>query len=304
MVFFGSDSFSAITLTHLLDAGYSVPLVISSARRQKGRGGRDQSHPVLDLAAKHSLSTLTPGRFDSETINSINKHGCQAAVLSSYGKILPSAVLELFPTGIINVHPSLLPRWRGPSPIEAAILAGDKETGVSLMRLDSKMDSGPIFVQEKYRLKGDETQGQLYEALAHFGGALLEKELSNIVNDTTKARPQANTGITYSRIINKSDGAIDWTQTADHIERQIRAYSLWPKCRTSLFGKDVIVTQAKVSHEVPIDYALPRGSIIPDKKRLLVKTGTGYLEVTQLKPSGKAEMTGVSFLSGYASASS
>lgn len=298
IVFFGSDAFSAAALQALLADKWPISLIVTSPRREKGRGRRDASHPVLDLAQVSKLKTLTPDRWDDEAMKELTDTNADLAVLASFGMLLPKSVLQLFPLGIVNVHPSLLPRWRGASPIEAALIHGDDETGVSLMKLVEKMDAGPIYAQQPLPLSGQETKPDLEGTLAHMGGQLLIRELPDIVKGTTKPIPQPTAGVTYAPMINKNDGIIDWTKPAQEIERQIRAFLEWPQSRTEIYGRDVIIEAAQVHH--PPSRDLPAGEAFADGRSLCVATGQGSLKIERIKPAGKQAMTGSAFLNGYA----
>lgn len=298
IVFFGSDAFSAVILQALLAEKWTVGLVVTRPRREKGRGRRDTSHPVLDLAQSSKLRTLIPERWGDQTMQELTDTNADLAVLASFGMLLPKSVLETFSLGIINVHPSLLPRWRGASPIEAALLHGDNETGVSLMKLVEKMDAGPIYAQQTLPLTGLETKPDLEATLAKLGGDLLVKELPNIVKGTTKPTPQPKSGVTYAPMINKNDSIIDWTKPAQEIERQIRAYQDWPQSRTEIYGRDVIIEAAQV-HRMP-SRDLAAGEPYAIGRSLCVATGQGSLKIERIKPAGKQAMTGSAFLNGYA----
>jgi methionyl-tRNA formyltransferase len=223
-----------------------------------------------------------------------------AGVLVSYGKIIPQSTLDLFTPGIINVHPSLLPKYRGPSPIETAILSGDEETGVSIMQLSAAMDAGPVYAQVRYSLDGTELIDSLYTQLGFIGNKLLVETLASILDGSLQPTPQNDTAATYCQLIKKSDGVIDWNKPTEQIAREIRAYKGWPQSRTTLGGIEVIVTKATPIY--PIDNSVPGNIKVvydEDVKTLFVGTADGSLEIDALKPLGKKEMPVSAFLAGY-----
>jgi methionyl-tRNA formyltransferase len=217
------------------------------------------------------------------------------AVLASYGKIIPPAILETFKIGIINVHPSLLPRWRGPSPIETTLLNGDDQTGVTIMKLSAKMDEGPIYSSQSLKLSGAETQPELYEKLAVLGGQLLVRGLASIISGRLKPKEQSSIGVTYSKMIYKTDGWINWNKPAVDIERQIRAFITWPKSKTKLFDKEIEILRAIV---VKSDKELP-GNPIDMPGKLVIQCAKDALQIVQLKPAGKNAMSAQEFMRGY-----
>lgn len=230
----------------------------------------------------------------------IPAHRARLAVLAAYGQILPPAVLDEFPLGVINVHPSLLPIYRGPTPIEQAILDNASKTGVTIMKITSEMDAGPIYKQKSIRLKGTESKAELAGSLQALGAELLVEVLPQVADGSLRPRrqPHVERDASYTRLIKKSDGIIDWHKPAAQIEREIRAFLGWPGSRITLFNKDVIITAA---HAVPNnDRGFKPGDeeIVKDTGALMVHTPEGYLCVDRLIPAGKQEMTAAEFLRG------
>jgi len=212
------------------------------------------------------------------------------AILVAYGKIVPQRIIDLFgPTGIINIHPSLLPKHRGPTPIESTIISGDKTAGVSIMQLTAGMDEGPVFAQRSIELQGKETKYELYDSLSHMGAELLFDILPSILSGELIAKPQKNSDVSYTSLLTKQDGVLDpITDDAYVLERKVRAHLGFPKSRLPLNNNDVIVTMAKVVN-TESDYPLT----------VACKDST-WLAVTQLTaPSGKS-MSGEAYLRGYA----
>lgn len=293
LVFFGSDDFSLPVLRALVGAGYDIALVVTKQPHPTSRTLSDGA-PIYSWAKAHHLKLITPDRFDEAALAALAQPRAKYAVLASYGKILPDAVLQHFAT-IINVHPSLLPRWRGPSPIEAAILAGDRQTGVSLIQLVSAMDAGPVYAQSTVDLSGQETQGSLTGQLASQGADFLIEQLPPILTGKLAPAPQDDQSATYCHLINKADGQLDWRLPAVDLERQIRAYAHWPKSRTKLFDTEVIIIQAR-----PGLQSGPAGQTFSDQGELSVYANPGALIIERLQPAGRKPMSGQEFLRGYA----
>ena len=289
LVFFGSDNFSLPILKALVESGWPIKAVVTKTDKPSGRGQRLSSPPVKALADERDIPVLQPIKL-GEAVTELSNYGVQYGVVASYGRIIPDSVLELFTGGLINVHPSLSPKYRGPAPIEAAILNGDSETGISIMRLATQMDAGPIYSQEVFKLTGRETRPQLYQVLAELSAKLLLEMLPSIVSGQLQPKPQDDTKATTVKLFKKEDGKINWTLPADQIDRQIRALLGWPGSQCNLLGTDVTITAA----HIPLKDE-------PLAKQLSHPTGSGLLIIDHLKPAGKREMTGSEFLAGHPS---
>ena len=284
LIFFGTESFSGPSLEALVKAGYEL-LVVTKPDAPSGRGQNVKSPLVKSLAEKNNIEVLQPTKI-SDVASEIKDFGATHATLVAYGKIIPQAVIDIFPGGIVNVHPSLLPKYRGPAPIEAAILNGDDETGITLMALDSKMDTGPIYYQKKVPLNGKENAATLHDNLQLLGADILAEKLPMIMSGGLTPQPQDNSRATYTKMLSKKDGLVDWSQPAQIIERKIRAYIRYPRSRAEVHGVDVIITKARVASS-------------QEDGQLVMKCGSGYLEVLELvAPSGKT-MSGHDFALGY-----
>lgn len=299
IVFFGNErlvsgleSTDAPILRGLIERGYQVVAVVSHYSDSKSRNQRPLE--VAEIAKKHDIPLYLPAR-PSEISDEIRSLKPDAAVLVAYGRIISQAVIDLFPLGIINIHPSLLPEFRGPTPIESAILNGATTTGVSIMKLSAGMDDGPVFAQQEITIAND-TKQELYSKVVDSSTALLFSVLPSILDGTLQPKAQNDAKATYSKLIEKSDGIIDWNKPAVAIERQIRAYAGWPQSKTTLAGIDIVITQASVN-----ELSLQVGTIDVGKNRLTVGTGDKSLDILTLKPAGKKEMPVQAFLSGYRS---
>ncbi len=292
-VFFGTEHYSDVVLKTLLERGVVISTVITKPDSRSGRGKKITPPAVKKTAEGRSIRVLQPNSLD-EIRDSLTEINCDFAVLAAYGKILPKRTLDLFKDGIINIHPSLLPAWRGPSPVEATILAGESETGVSIIKLSQKMDAGPVFVQEAIKLNGTETKPQLYNRLFELGAGLLANNLEAIISKELTPTVQDESSATYSKLISKADGILDLSKkSADQLEAEVRAYAGWPRSRINLGSHlsglrvgEVVVTKARVAKSAQ-DGAL----ILPCSK--------GFLEILELvAPSGKT-MSGEAFQRGY-----
>lgn len=247
IIFFGTEEFSLTALTGLIESGYRVVAVVTKPDSRKGRGQQLTPPSVKVLAQQYNIPVWQPTKL-SDIADSIRDIGKVTGVLVSYGKIIPQSIIDLFTPGIINVHPSLLPRYRGPSPIESAIINGDKETGVTIMQLSAKMDAGPIYSAKSYALSGTETQPSLYRALAHFGTTLLLDILPDILNESLLPSPQDDSDALYCQLLNKSEAYLNLdTIDAEQAERTIRAHLDFPKSKLSLLGHECIITKAHIS---------------------------------------------------------
>lgn len=289
LVFFGNERLAtgvktkAPTLKMLIEGGYEVKAVISSYAEATSR--QKQPLEIAQVAEKSKIPLLLPSSL-AEIKDDLAKFGAEAAVLVAYGRIIPAEIIDLFPKGIINIHPSLLPKYRGPTPIETAILDGADETGTSLMRLVPEMDAGPVYAHERLSLSDGETKQELADRLLNAGRNLLQENLPAILEGWLTPKPQIDTEATYTNLLKKEDGAVDFGQPADVLERQVRAYAGWPKSQAKIHGQSVIITKARLAK---------------DEKdgALVMKCQPGWLEILELiGPSGKT-MSGTDFLHGY-----
>lgn len=301
ILFFGTEDFSAYTLEALIADGYDIGAIITKPDTRRGRHKEFTKPRVKEIGEQNNIPVWQPTKL-RDVADDIKQFGTPVGVLVSYGKIIPRGIIDLFTPGIINLHPSLLPLYRGPSPIEAAILHGDTTTGISIMQLSAAMDAGPVYVQETIPLAGTETTTDLYVQFGTRGADLLVSALPQILDGTIPAAPQNDTAASYCQLIKKEDGVIDWHKSAVEIEREVRAYQGWPQSRTTFGELEVIITKASVETVVGVKNADPGQLIltdVADVPSLLVATGDAYLRVEMLKPLGKKEMPLRAFLAGY-----
>lgn len=286
IVFFGTDGFSAISLRRLLDAGFPIAAVVTKPDSQSGRGRTLTAPLVKTIALEHQLPVWQPVKLSeiAETIRSLNS---PVGVLVSYGKIIPQTIIDLFNPGIVNVHPSLLPSYRGPSPIETAIRNGDTKTGVSIMQLTAAMDAGPVYSQVTHPLNGTETAPELEHTLGELGAEQLISILPDIIAGTCLPTPQDDAQATYCQLLDKSESILDpQTLTAAEAERRIRAYQVFPKTKLTVLGQHSVILEAHVveTQESPLDISCKNGT---------------FLRIDKLiTPNGRT-MDAQSFLNGY-----
>jgi methionyl-tRNA formyltransferase len=286
IIFFGTEDFSLAALTGLIEAGYDIAAVVTKPDSKKGRGQRLVAPAVKVLATRHNIPVWQPIKLLDIT-EDIAKLRPVTGVLVSYGKIVPKPVIDLFTPGIINLHPSLLPKYRGPSPIESAIKNGDAITGVSIMSLSPKMDAGPVYITKEHPLTGAETRPELYQTLAVEGTDLLIEHLPAIINGRLTPTPQNEAAATYCQLLQKTDTLLDPTQlTATQVERIIRAHVGFPKSKFIVQEHEIIVTKAHITTEqkTPLDIVCRDGA---------------FISIDELiAPSGR-RMDSASFLRGY-----
>lgn len=296
IVFFGTDNFSAVSLEKLIDSGYDIAAVITKPDSKSGRGKKLSEPKVKKIAQTHGITVWQPDNLIDiydDIANTDNRLG----VLVSYGRIIPKKILDLFePTGIINVHPSILPKYRGSSPIESVIIDNDSESGISLIKLSEKMDAGPIYKQNIIKLTGNEYASELYEKLASLGATELVDTLKDIANDKITPIDQDESSATYSKLISKSDGKIDWTEPADTIIRKIRAYSIWPRSHSKVGGIECIIIKASVVNTTGL-----AGRYQIEGDDLVVHSSNKSVRIEELQPYGKKPMLASEFLKGYQS---
>ena len=299
-VFFGNERLATgVTTTTpilngLIDSGYIPQLIVVSNTTSKSRKNRELE--ILHVAKAHAIPVLNTNNTD-ELLEHINNTGATFAVLAAYGRMVPQKILDVFPDGIINIHPSLLPKHRGPTPIESVLLAGERNTGVSIMKLVKAMDAGPVYLQKEIEVLPNESKQELCDRLSHIGATLLTENLDKILKGEIVAKEQNDSDATYDSLIKKEDGIIKWDKPADVLIREIRAYKGWPSSKTTLGSVDVIITKASaIETNNP---SLKPGTFEFLANQLCVQTQDGQLCIERLKPAGKQEMACSAFLAGY-----
>lgn len=301
LVFMGTPTFAVPVLAGLtgLD-GYEVVGVYTPPDRPAGRGRKAQSSPVKDFALENNLTVLQPASFRSAEVQTeLAELRPDAIIVAAYGKLLPKPVLDLAPLGCLNVHPSLLPRHRGPSPVATTILNGDQVTGVTIMLLDEGMDTGPLIAQHEYLMKGNETTDQLTTALFELGGKLLEESLPQWQSGELLSEPQDESLASVTRKLVRADGLADWTLSADELETRARAFTPWPGLFTHWNGSGLkLVSVAFVASDS--DEFEPGLVVATDHPDLpaAVATSQGFLGLKTLQLEGKRAVGVKDFLNG------
>jgi methionyl-tRNA formyltransferase len=295
IVFLGSGPVAAKSL-ELLSNNFDVEAVITKPKPTHHRG----EFPVLTIIEKHGFKKLeVSNKSELDSVFDSHKFESKLGIIIDFGIIVSKKVIDYFPHGIVNSHFSLLPEWRGADPITFSILSGQPKTGVSLMTIDEGMDTGKLITRKSINILPSETTTSLTERLIELSDQLLHDYIPSYLNGDIKPKNQPHPDrATYSRKLTKEDGVLNWDKPAEQLEREIRAFNEWPKSRTELLGRDVIVTSATVEQN-DLDFE-PGNIIIIEKKKLLVQTSSGQLSIDQLKPAGKKEMSIQAFLAGYA----
>lgn len=289
VVFMGSPDFSVPVLDALVASGHEIACVYCQPPRPAGRGKKDRPTPVQALAEELGLPVRHPvslkGAEEQAEFAALN---ADIAVVVAYGLILPQAVLDAPAKGCLNIHASLLPRWRGAAPIHRAIMAGDAETGVCIMQMEAGLDTGPVLLERRVEIGAEDTTGELHDRLSALGAQAITEALEQI--DTLSAQTQPEAGVTYAAKIDKSEARVDWTRDASDIDRQIRGLSPFPGAWSMINGRRVKLLRSRASLGSGV-----AGSVLSG---LTVACGTGSVEITQVQPEGKGRMSSEDFLRG------
>ncbi len=320
VIFMGTPDFAVSTLEALHKAGHEITLVVTQPDRPKGRHGEAQKSDVRIAAEKLDIPVITPQkiRSDEDAKRLLKEQAPDVIVVTAFGQILPQEILDIPRYGCINVHASLLPKYRGAAPIQWAVLNGDEESGVTTMQMDAGLDTGDILLTKKLKLDAKETGGSLFDKLAALGGELIVETLDKLEKGTLTRTPQDPALATKVGLFTKSSGLIDWSDSAIKIERQIRGLNPWPSAYSFLSGKqiklwdsDVITDEALKTIELKevgtLDYrreasdddAVKSGRLLADQKHLIVVCGKDYLQINELQLEGKKRMKAEDFLRGY-----
>jgi methionyl-tRNA formyltransferase len=298
VVFLGTPDFAVPSLRALLDhPAFAVAGVVTQPDRPAGRGQQLRMPPVKALALARGLPAFQP-----ETLRSAEAAARLAAwqpdvlVVAAFGQILRQPVLELAPHGCVNIHASLLPRWRGAAPIQYAIHAGDAETGVTIMKMDAGLDTGPMIASRAIPIAPDDTAAALHDRLAGLGADLLPGALLDYVEGRITPEPQPEEGVTLAPTLAKDAGRIDWTQSAAAIDRQVRAYDPWPGTFTFLEGALLKIIAGRPDPAAPVSD--PPGTLVSHPGGLAVAAGEGLYILHTIQPAGKKAMSAASFLAG------
>ena len=293
----GTPEIAAITLVALMNAPDPVVGIVTQPDRPSGRGQQSMPSPVRRLAESRGIPVVTPEKIrDFEFLDTLKKWNPQVIVVVAFGRILPKSILDLSPHGCLNVHYSLLPKYRGAAPAAWTILNGEEQSGVTTMRLVEKMDAGPIYLQQEMRVDQHETTASLQAKLAPIGARLLLDTIQGLKGNRLKPRNQDETGVTFAPIIKKEDGRIDWTQPALMLERRVRAFNPWPSAYTHLRGKLVKIHRA--SFVETNRHGNPGEVVRADTDGFWIATGKGILSIDEVQLENKTRVPGVEFIKG------
>ncbi len=298
VLFMGTPDFAAVTLDKLIHSKHDLIGAVTQPDKQKGRGQEVSFSPVKELALAHSVPVYQPNKAkEPEFLEKVKELAPEVIVVAAFGQILPKALLEIPPYGCINVHGSLLPKYRGAAPIQYSIIDGEQETGITIMYMDVGIDTGDMILQSSLPIAKDETGGSLFDKMAQLGADLLLEALDQLEAGTAVRIPQDNDKATYVKMLNKDMGELDFTQSADKLERLIRGLNPWPSAYTYLDGKTLKLWQAGVE-AMDVGDAEPGQVIELRKDALVVAAGKGVLVIQELQLEGKKRMTADAFLRG------
>lgn len=303
VLFMGTPDFAVATLEHLIQSRHEVIGVVTQPDKQKGRGQAVSYSPVKELALKHQLPIYQPLKVkDPEFMDIIRALEPEVIVVAAFGQILPKAFLDIPPYGCINVHGSLLPKYRGAAPIQYSIIDGEEETGITIMYMDVGVDTGDMILQESLPIAPKETGGSLFDKMAVLGAELLLETLDKIEAGTAVRIPQDHEKATHVKMLDKEMGRLDFTQSAVRLERLIRGLNPWPSAYTILDGKTLKLWQADVepiSQTVGEMHFTPGEIVELRKDSFVVATGEGALIIHEVQLEGKKRMSTDAFLRGY-----
>ena len=300
IVFAGTPAFAAAALQALIESHFEVALVLTQPDRPAGRGLRESPSAVKQLALRHGLTVAQPLTLRNEEIlEQMRSTAAQALVVAAYGLILPRAVLDIFSAGCINIHASLLPRWRGAAPIQRAILAGDQETGICIMRMEQGLDTGPVYLVRKIPILRDDSAGSLHDRLAALGAQCIVEALPKIGQRSLAPFPQPTDGITYAQKIVKAEAAIDFRRDALDVDRQVRAFNPFPGAFSSLGNETVKIWRGRADAAAS---GRPGEILACTAEGISVACGKGILNATELQRAGGRRLSAAEFLRGLPAA--
>lgn len=293
LIFMGTPDFAVPALHALMAAGHEIVAVYTQPPRPAGRGKAVRRSPVHEAAEAAGIEVRTPARVrkdvaEHEAFAALN---ADAAVVAAYGLILPKAMLDAPRLGCLNIHASLLPRWRGASPIQSSIVAGDNQSGVSIMQMDEGLDTGAVLLEEATSISASDTASTLHDRLAEIGGRLIVRALQ----EQPVAVPQPEEGVTYAHMLKREDGRIDWSRSCEDIDRQIRGLTPWPGAFTTL---NDVVLKIGVATPMPEQSGSDSGTAIDDA--LTIACGTGALRIERIQKPGRSMMNASDFVRGQA----
>ena len=298
VIFMGTPDFSVGTLEALIAAGHEVCLAVTQPDKPKGRGGKMQYTPVKEKALFYNIPVYQPKKVrDPECVEELRKYNADVMVVVAFGQILPKEILEMTPYGCINVHASLLPKYRGAAPIQWAIIEGEEVTGVTTMQMDEGLDTGDMILKTEVPVAADETGESLHDKLAAAGAALCVETLKALEDGTAVREKQGESPTAYAKMLTKELGDIDWAEPAVKIERIVRGLNSWPSAYTHWNGKVMKIWRAAAEASEAADVQ-PGTVVSVEKESFAVQTGDGVLRVLEVQMPGKKRMDAGAFLRG------
>ena len=298
VIVMGTPDFAVVTLEAIIKAGHEVVLAVTQPDKPKGRSGVLQFPPVKECALAHNIEVFQPVKIRmEENVEYLRRYDADIMVVAAFGQILPKSILDMAEYGCINVHASLLPKYRGAAPIQWAIINGEPYTGVTIQRMDVGVDTGDIIAERRIAIAEDETGGSLFDKLAELGAQLCVETMQHIEDKTAAYTPQDETQATHVSMIGKELGNIDWCRSAVEVERLIRGLNPWPSAYTTLDGKTFKIWKAKVA--AGTNNCQPGCITNVTKDSIEVQTGKGVLALLEVQLEGKKRMETSAFLRGY-----
>lgn len=298
VIFMGTPDFAVETLEALIKSRHQVVSVVTQPDKPKGRGKAMQVTPVKEVAVRENIPVFQPKKVrDPEVVEELRAINADVIVVVAFGQIIPKSILNLTKYGCINVHGSLLPKYRGAAPIQWAVIDGEEESGITTMQMDEGVDTGDMLLKKVVPIEKDETGGSLFDKLSAEGAALLLETLDALENGTVTPQKQEETPTAYAKMLTKEMGLIDWTKDASTIERLVRGLNPWPSAYTRVHGKTLKIWKAEV---LSGDETKEPGTVLRSGKgELVIQTQEGAIGVTELQLEGKKRMDTAAFLRGY-----
>ncbi len=304
-IFMGTSKLAAPILLKLLEEKYQMVAVVTKADRKIGSKSKRQlaENPIREIASKNNIPLLQPEKIDTQFIQEIKKLNPDLIVVTSYGKIIPEELLNIPKYNCLNVHVSLLPKLRGASPVQNAVLEGLKETGVTIMKMDVGMDDGDIIAQEKIEIQEDETAEELSDKIFPLGADKLAEILPNWIDGKIKTEKQNESEATFCKILKREDGKVNWNKSAQEIYNQFRAFTPWPGIFTFWNKAEnkqlrIKLNKIKIYKEEVLSKDLKSGEVFKENKKVLVNTKNGIIEIIELQSEGKKVTRAIDFING------
>ncbi|MFI3171485.1 MAG: methionyl-tRNA formyltransferase [Eubacteriales bacterium] len=300
IIFMGTPDFSVGTLEAIIEAGHEVVLAVTQPDKPKGRGKEMQFTPVKECAIAHNIPVFQPQKVrEAECVEKLKEYNADIMVVIAFGQILPKEILELTPYGCVNVHASLLPKYRGAAPLQWCIIDGEEVTGITTMQMDEGLDTGDMLLTVEIPIDRKETYGSIHDKMASAGAKLLVETLVGLEEKTIEPKEQGEMTTEYAKMIKKQLGDIEWSRSAVTIERLVRGLNPWPSAYTNWNGKVMKIWDADILPNIEGVDAVPGTIVATDKTSFSVMTGDGILKVNELQIPGKKRMDAGAFLRGY-----